>query len=201
MSGYDWSAEVGNALLEAADQKIEELQAEIERLHGPRLAPEHVAALQTLREECVRCGVYYRALTAVLEADHDDRRTAYAERTGQARFSRAGKETMKSKTTPIGAGESSPAPDGSVFRDLALKVSNDISEAVDGGESREELREVVRWWADKACDEAQRRAAAEQTVKRFTLAKQLMDVAIPPNDKVSGGTPSAEVRGCQNNGG
>jgi hypothetical protein len=88
---------------------------------------------------------------------------------------------MTTETTPVGAGELSPAPDGSVFRDLALKVSNDISEDIDGGESREELRDVIRWWADKACDEAQRRATAEQTVKMFTLAKQLMDVAIPPN--------------------
>ena len=86
---------------------------------------------------------------------------------------------MTTETTPVGAGESS-------FRDLALKVSNDISEYIDGGESREELREVVRWWAGKACDEAQRRATAEQTVKMFTLAKQLMDVAIPPNNRISG---------------
>jgi len=35
MSGYDYSAEVANELLEAADQKIEALRAEIERLHGP----------------------------------------------------------------------------------------------------------------------------------------------------------------------
>ena len=65
------------------------------------------------------------------------------------------------------------------FRDLALKVSNDISEDIDGGENREELREVVRWWAQKACDEAQRRATAEQTVKMVRLAKELMDVALP----------------------
>jgi hypothetical protein len=31
----------------------------------------------------------------------------------QARFSRAGKDAMTTETTPIGAGESSPAPDGS----------------------------------------------------------------------------------------
>jgi len=77
--------------------------------------------------------------------------------------------------------ERSAQPAGSVFRDLALKVSNDISEDIDGGESREELREVVRWWAQKACDEAQRRATAEQTVKMFSMAKQLMDIALPPN--------------------
>ncbi|MCK9519456.1 MAG: hypothetical protein M0R74_10615 [Dehalococcoidia bacterium] len=76
------------------------------------------------------------------------------------------------------AADSSQAA-GSVFRDLALKVSNDISEDIDAGESREELREVVRWWAQKACDEAQRRATAEQTV--FSMAKQLMDIALPPN--------------------
>lgn len=34
MSGYDYSAELANELLEAADQKIEELQAENERLRG-----------------------------------------------------------------------------------------------------------------------------------------------------------------------
>ena len=37
MSGYDYSAEVANALLEAADHQIEELRAEIERLHGPMI--------------------------------------------------------------------------------------------------------------------------------------------------------------------
>jgi hypothetical protein len=92
---------------------------------------------------------------------------------------------MDTEKTANGAGESSPAPDVSAMRDLALSVSNDISEDIDNGESREQLREVVRWWADKACDEAQRRASAEQTVKMFRLAKQLMDVAIPPNKMLS----------------
>ena len=72
-------------------------------------------------------------------------------------------------------------PSGSAMRDLALSVSNDISEDIDNRESREQLREVVRWWATKACDEAQRRAEAEQTVKMVRLAKELMDVALPPN--------------------
>jgi len=38
MSGYDYSAELANELLEEADQKIEALQAENERLRGPRRA-------------------------------------------------------------------------------------------------------------------------------------------------------------------
>jgi hypothetical protein len=36
MSGYDYSSEVANELLEAADQKIDELQAENERMRGPQ---------------------------------------------------------------------------------------------------------------------------------------------------------------------
>ena len=78
------------------------------------------------------------------------------------------------------------------MRDLALSVSNDISEDIDNGESREQLREVVRWWAMKACDEAQRRAEAEQTVKMVRLAKELMDVALPPNTKGEAALPAKE---------
>jgi len=41
-------------------------EADWRRLHGTRLEPEYVSALRALREECVRGGMYYRALTAVL---------------------------------------------------------------------------------------------------------------------------------------
>jgi hypothetical protein len=56
-----------------------------------------VASLRTLRED----------------ARGIPRARRSSERTGQARFSRAGKEAMTTETTPLGAGESSPAPDGS----------------------------------------------------------------------------------------
>jgi len=54
------------------------------------------------------CGTR-RALGTV----HRTRGESYAQRTGQARFTRAGKEAMTTETTQVGAGESSPAPDGS----------------------------------------------------------------------------------------
>jgi hypothetical protein len=76
--------------------------------------------------------------------------SAYTQRTGQARFSRAGKDAMTTETTPIGAGESSPAPDGSAY-DVSAKY-HELLFAVERcfpGESRHEtalryIRETER---------------------------------------------------------
>lgn len=63
----------------------------------------------------------------------------------------------------------------------ARRISNDISEAIDNGEPRHQLRMAVAYWADEACYEAQRRAAAESQIKIFMLAKGMMDAALPTN--------------------
>ncbi len=67
--------------------------------------------------------------------------------------------------------------------ELAAKISNDIAEDIDGGESREELKMAVAYWADVACAEAQRRAEAESTVKIFKTAKALMDTVLNEQTK------------------
>lgn len=64
--------------------------------------------------------------------------------------------------------------------ELAAKISNDIAEDIDCGESRETLRMAVSYFADVACVESQRRAAAESTVAIFKSAKALMDVVLLP---------------------
>lgn len=65
--------------------------------------------------------------------------------------------------------------------ELAAKISNDIAENIDCGESRKTLRMVVAYFADVACVESQRRAAAESKLEIFRSAKGLMDAALPPN--------------------
>lgn len=65
--------------------------------------------------------------------------------------------------------------------ELAAKISNDIAEDIDCGESRRTLRMAVAYFADVACVEAQRRAAAESKLELFRCAKGLMDAALPPN--------------------
>lgn len=72
--------------------------------------------------------------------------------------------------------------------DLAAKISNDIAEDIDCGESRKTLRMAVAYFADVACVESQRRAEAESTVVIFKSAKALMDVVMPPNEKLCDGS-------------
>lgn len=67
--------------------------------------------------------------------------------------------------------------------ELAAKISNDIAEDIDCGESRKTLRMVVAYFADVACVESQRRADAESKLAIFRWAKGLMDAALPPNDQ------------------
>ena len=74
--------------------------------------------------------------------------------------------------------------------ELAVKVSNDIAENIDCGESRKTLRMAVAYFSDLACEESKRRAEAESTVAIFKSAKALMDVVLPPNDKLSHGGPT-----------
>lgn len=64
--------------------------------------------------------------------------------------------------------------------ELAAKISNDIAEGIDCGESRKTLRMAIAYFADVACEEARRRAAAESKVELFRCAKRLMDAALPP---------------------
>jgi hypothetical protein len=65
--------------------------------------------------------------------------------------------------------------------ELAAKISNDIAEDIDCGESRKTLRMAVAYFADLACVEGQRRASAESRLELFRCAKGLMDAALPPN--------------------
>ena len=67
------------------------------------------------------------------------------------------------------------------IHELATSVSNDISEGIDNGESRKQLRQVISWWADLACEEAQKRAALESRIEIYKAAKGLMDVALKDN--------------------
>jgi hypothetical protein len=66
--------------------------------------------------------------------------------------------------------------------ELAAKISNDIAEDMDCGESRKTLRMAVSYFADVACLESQRRASAESKLELFRCAKGLMDAALPPTD-------------------
>ena len=63
--------------------------------------------------------------------------------------------------------------------EIAAKISNDIAEDIDCGESRKSLRMAVAYFADVACVESQRRAAAESKLEIFRCAKALMDAALP----------------------
>lgn len=65
--------------------------------------------------------------------------------------------------------------------ELAAKISNDIAEDIDCGESRKTLRMAVAYFADVACVEAQARATAESKLEIFRCAKGLMDAALSPN--------------------
>jgi hypothetical protein len=62
--------------------------------------------------------------------------------------------------------------------ELAAKISNDVAEGIDCGESRAKLRLAAAYWADTACTEAQHRAAAESQIEIFKSAKGLMDAAL-----------------------
>lgn len=66
--------------------------------------------------------------------------------------------------------------------ELAAKISNDIAEDIDCGESRRTLRIAVAYFADVACVESQRRAEAESTLKIFKSEKAPMDVVLPTNN-------------------
>lgn len=37
--------------------------------------------------------------------------------------------------------------------ELATKVNNDISEGIDCGESKKQLRDCIKWWADAYCSQ------------------------------------------------
>ena len=77
--------------------------------------------------------------------------------------------------------------------ELAAKLSNDIAEDTDCGESRKTLRMAVAYFADVACVESRRRAAAESKLEISRCAKSLMDAALPPNDPSSATASAARV--------
>lgn len=68
-----------------------------------------------------------------------------------------------------------PNPD---MADLAAKISNDIAEGIDCGETRKVLRDAIDFWATVADAECRARARAESKLAIFRSAKGLMDVAL-----------------------
>jgi hypothetical protein len=66
-------------------------------------------------------------------------------------------------------------------KELAETVANDIAEDIDCGETREQLRVAIQFWAAEAAREAQERAALESQITIYRSAKALMDVALSSN--------------------
>lgn len=56
---------------------------------------------------------------------------------------------------------------------LATKVANDISEGIDNKETRSQLREVVAWWANFACENVTARQVAE---RKLSMMKPTIDL-------------------------
>lgn len=57
---------------------------------------------------------------------------------------------------------------------LATKVSNDISEGIDNKETRSQLREVVAWWANLACENITARHVAERKLSMMKPTVKLL---------------------------
>lgn len=62
--------------------------------------------------------------------------------------------------------------------ELAAKISNDIAEGIDCGESRHDLRMAVSYFAEMASMEAGHRVVAESNLGLFRIAKSMMDAAL-----------------------
>lgn len=62
--------------------------------------------------------------------------------------------------------------------ELAAKISNDIAEGIDCGESRHDLRMAVSYFSYLANTEAQFRVSAEEKLEFIRLAKALIDSAL-----------------------
>ena len=58
--------------------------------------------------------------------------------------------------------------------DLAAKISNDISEGIDCGESRKALRMAVDYWADQYSKEVNRRVVVEDELLTLKLKIALL---------------------------
>ena len=58
--------------------------------------------------------------------------------------------------------------------ELAAKLSNDIAESVDCGESREQLRRAIAWWADRANQQSVRVAQLESDRALVRMGWNLM---------------------------
>ena len=52
----------------------------------------------------------------------------------------------------------------------ALSISNDISEDIDNGETRKELREAIRWWANLAAEQGQELGLLRFNMKIIKIA-------------------------------
>lgn len=66
---------------------------------------------------------------------------------------------------------------------LAAKISNDIAEGIDCGETSKQLRMAVAYFADVASVQCQRAAAAESRLEFYRIAKQIMDQALDREQK------------------
>jgi len=71
---------------------------------------------------------------------------------------------------------------GSDLADLAAKVSNDISEEIDCGETREELRACIKWWADYAMGARMLYVSARDELMVEKM-KRLHGIVLPQNVK------------------
>ena len=56
--------------------------------------------------------------------------------------------------------------------ELALKISNDISEDIDCGETKKQLRMAVKYWADAHCETAIELNCLKTTIRLFGLGQQ-----------------------------
>ena len=61
---------------------------------------------------------------------------------------------------------------------LATNVANDISEGIDNKETRSQLREVVAWWANFACENVTARQAAERKLQMMKPTIELLSALI-----------------------
>lgn len=66
---------------------------------------------------------------------------------------------------------------------LAAKISNDIAEGIDGGETRNCLRMAVAYYADLACVNLQRAVAAEDHLRYLRFSRAFRQVAMARNRK------------------
>lgn len=67
-----------------------------------------------------------------------------------------------------------PAVEPACSPELAAKVSNDVNEGIDAGETRAQLRQVLHWWSRQACEAHAWRNLAETDLVTAQLAIRLL---------------------------